>query len=53
MSSVALAMKQHIVTLAYIELLQSVVKGTDSMRWEIILESTSLIKPVLVKPGKA
>ena len=32
MSSVALAMKQHIVTLAYIELLQSVVRGTDSMR---------------------
>ena len=33
MSSVALAVKQHTLTLAYIELLQSVVKGTDSMRW--------------------
>ena len=37
MSSVALAVKQHTATLAYIELLQSVVKGTDSMRWGIIL----------------
>ena len=40
MSSVALAVKQHTLTLAYIELLQSVVKGTNSMRWEINLEST-------------
>ena len=37
MSSVALAVKQHSVTLAYIELLQTVVRGTDSMRWGIIL----------------
>ena len=33
MSSVALVRKQHAQTLAYIELLQTVVEGTSCMRW--------------------
>ena len=33
MSSVALVRKQHAETLAYIELLQTVVEGKSCMRW--------------------
>ena len=56
MSSVALVRKQHAQTLAYIELLQTVVAGTSCMRWAKYCKLTVAFNncyKVNVKSGKA